>query len=98
MKAICLFLAVHVILCIHTSAQQPGWQWAQGCTGGYGGEGYSVTTDASGNVYTTGNFTSASMTFGGVTVSGPGNGNFFVVKYDASGNVLWARSAVGNSY
>ena len=61
----------------------------------------SITTDGSGNVYVIGDFGSASLTFGTTTLTNPNSSNYasviFIVKYDGSGNVLWAKSAGGTA-
>lgn len=72
----------------------------------FGGTGYdsgnSITTDASGNIYTTGAFRgSADFDPGAGTylLTGLGTGSdIFVQKLDASGNFLWARSFGGTSF
>ncbi|MDQ4140245.1 MAG: gliding motility-associated C-terminal domain-containing protein, partial [Bacteroidota bacterium] len=51
--------------------------------------------DGSGNSYVTGYFR-ASATFGAFTLTGLGRDDAFLVKYDANGNVLWAKNAGGN--
>ncbi len=61
----------------------------------YGGEyndwGRSVSTDASGNVYLTGYTTSTTgIASGGFQNTIGGNEDAFLVKFDASGNRLWA--------
>ena len=96
MKKIILLL---VILIVHASyfanAQAPSWQWAKNGVG-YGDEyGYSVTTDASGNVYMAGQFESSTVTFGTITLTNLGYSDLFIVKYDPNGNVVWAKSAGG---
>lgn len=53
-------------------------------------EAFSVTADASGNVYATGYFTSRA-TFGGEERISAGRTDVFVVKYSASGAFEWAR-------
>ncbi|MDX2245824.1 MAG: T9SS type A sorting domain-containing protein [Bacteroidia bacterium] len=72
----------------------------------FGGTGYdsgnSLTTDASGNVYTTGAFRGSSDFDPGagtylLTAVGTGS-DIFVQKLDASGNFLWARSFGGTSF
>jgi len=57
----------------------------------------SINTDASGNVYMTGIFSSPSLAFGTSTLTNIGIANVFVAKYDANGNVLWAKKAGGTS-
>jgi hypothetical protein len=76
-------------------AQAPSWAWAKNAGDSLQDIGYSVATDASGNVFITGGFTSDSITFGTTTLirTGTFGGNLFVVKYSPAGNVLWAKSA-----
>ena len=72
--------------------------WAKSA-GGVNDQAYGVSTDAGGDVIITGGFYSASIAFGTATLTnvvGTGTGNVFVVKYDANGNVLWARNAGGS--
>ncbi len=72
--------------------------WAKSELGNMGGVGYSAATDAFGNVYVTGYFGFAStITFGTITLSNIGLIDIFLVKYDASGNVLWAKSVGGGN-
>ena len=79
-----------------TQAQAPSWLWSKGVVSAVGG---SVKVDVNGNAYVTGAFTNT-VSFGDDTLIGIGYGNIFVVKYDPSGNVIWARSAggPGNGY
>lgn len=74
-------------------AQVPGLDWAKNIGGSAIVNGSSVTTDASGNVYTTGNFA-------GTADFNPGAGTFeltsndydgFISKVDANGNFVWAK-------
>lgn len=62
---------------------------------------YSISCDRSGNSYITGSF-SDSITFGAFTLTSR-SGEAYLVKYDSSGNVLWANAsssptANGNGY
>ncbi len=68
--------------------------WAKGAGGGSNDEGYSVSTDASGNIYLSGYFTQPSN-FGTIRLTSAGQADLFLAKYDPSGNVLWAKSAGG---
>ncbi len=76
-------------------AQTPYWDWAKG-TGGTADESATcMATDASGNVYVAGEFASYTIVFGTDTLIKQGNNtttDIFIVKYDALGNVLWAKS------
>jgi hypothetical protein len=62
-----------------------------------------IATDLDENVYVTGQFTSNSYesapspSFDGITVSKSGFTDIFVVKYDASGQIQWVRTAGGPS-
>jgi hypothetical protein len=49
-----------------------------------------ICTDANGNVYVVGNYTT-SITFDSITLA---NERAYIVKYDSSGNVLWAKGAL----
>jgi hypothetical protein len=67
------------------------------------GNGYAdadgVATDASGNIFITGNFYNDSISFGSFTLydphTGAQNSNIYLVKYDPSGNVIWAKNLGG---
>ena len=80
-------------------AQIPSWLWAKPGAGSDYDWGSSVTADASGNVIATGYFSSATISFGSVTLTNSGfpvsSSDIFVVKYSPSGNVLWAKSIGG---
>ncbi|MEQ8907935.1 MAG: SBBP repeat-containing protein [Vicingaceae bacterium] len=76
--------------------------WAKSFGGSSFDTGFSITVDASGNVFSTGRFI-------GITDFDPGAGtanltsssggyDVFVQKLDASGNFLWAKSFGGYSY
>ncbi len=70
--------------------------WAQSAGGSMDDKGFSVTTDAAGNVYLTGYFYSPTITIGTYTFTNAGNvGDIFIVKYDPSGNILWATKEGG---
>lgn len=79
--------------------QGPGWLWAHGAGSVSNDYGNAVCTDVDGNVYMTGTFQGASITFGAFTLQNTSEGflDFFVVKYDPQGNVIWAISDGGAS-
>jgi len=58
------------------------------------GKGVSVAADAAGNAYVAGNYIDT-LTFG--TFKLTGTGRMFLAKYDANGNVLWAKQDAGIS-
>lgn len=57
----------------------------------------AVVTDAFNNVYYTGYYSSSTLTLGSTVLQNPGApfSNLFVAKYDANGNLLWAKSTTG---
>jgi hypothetical protein len=70
--------------------------WANGTGGNASDEAYSCTADPGGNIIATGWFQSPTITFGTTVLTNAGNADMFIVKYDPSGNVLWAQSAGGS--
>ncbi|MEP7230897.1 MAG: SBBP repeat-containing protein [Ginsengibacter sp.] len=78
--------------------------WAKQMGGTLVDEAYAITTDASGNVYTTGyffgtaDFDPGSGTYVLSSAGGTADAVIFVSKLDASGNFLWARQMSGASY
>jgi hypothetical protein len=69
------------------------WFKGEGSTGN--DQGFNVTIDIYGNIYTSGWYDSPSISFGTYTLPNQGGGDVFVVKYDESGNVIWAKGAGG---
>jgi hypothetical protein len=76
------------------------FQWATNIGGVNPDRGFGITTDATGNVYTTGLFV-------GTVDFDPGAGalnltstqlDAFIQKLDASGNLVWAKSMGGSSW
>lgn len=79
-----------------SNAQAPNWQWAKSANGA----SYSIATDSNGNSYVTGSFNSSTITIGSFTLTNSSAGNhndLFIAKYDALGNVIWAKSAGGSN-
>lgn len=74
--------------------------WAKGA-GGSGLDGansISIGSSGAGDVYVTGYFSSPVATFSPLTLNNANsNMNTFIVKYDTSGNALWARKSIGNT-
>lgn len=59
--------------------------------------GNGVTTDKLGNVFVTGSYRNGSIVFGTTTLTNHGSDDFFLVKYNPSGNVIWAKSPTGGA-
>jgi hypothetical protein len=65
-------------------------EWVRQAGGTGQDTGRDLATDAAGNVYLVGGFEGVG-TFGGVTLTSAGSTDAFIVKYDADGDVVWAR-------
>jgi hypothetical protein len=92
-----LLIVLSMILNQNSFAQTTNWQWARSA-GTTGGEAVLGTaSDNSGNLYVIGWYSSATITFGTITLTNPGigTGDVFLVKYDASGTALWAKTFGG---
>lgn len=75
--------------------------WAKSAGGASFQDALCCTTDNNGNVIISGYFYGPTLDCGAtiLTNSGPSiTPDMFIVKYDSSGNVLWAKSAGGISY
>lgn len=73
--------------------------WVRGGGGAKTDRGYSVAVDGQGNVFVTGHYQSADATFGdGPALPLRGDYDVFTAKYDASGKLLWIRTAGGEKY
>jgi len=68
--------------------------WAKSGTGTFSGWG-TVAIDAYDNVYSAGSYASDTVTFGNYVLTG---GCIYIVKYDSSGNVIWANNIAGDPY
>ncbi len=89
------------ILLINFVANAQQFDWAQGYGSFVQDEGKSITTDANGNVFTTGTFRfDADFDAGADTFSltSQGGSDVFVQKLDATGNFVWAVSMGGTSF
>ncbi len=102
-KAILPFLFIALLVSAKFSnAQSPSWMWAKSAATNANGTngGSSLCVDQSGNVYVTGHFNTNTIVFGAFTFTNAntnGSEDIFIVKYDALGNVLWAKSSGGTN-
>jgi len=71
-------------------------QWARSIGGTSSDTGRSIATDSAGNVYVTGIYY-GSVTIGSTTLNSLYSYDTFVVKYDTSGTVQWAKSIGGTN-
>ena len=81
-------------------AQSPDFSWAYnyGGIGGIGGAA-GMAADKNGNIYMIGDFEVTSINFGGINLPdcpGVSGQNFCLVKFDSTGNTIWARNACGD--
>ncbi|MFC2137198.1 CARDB domain-containing protein, partial [Bacteroidota bacterium] len=70
------------------------WAKSVGTTSDESGMG--IATDASGNVYVTGNYNTP-IVFGATVLYSSGGGDIFLTKYNPNGDVLWATK-IGGAY
>lgn len=70
-----------------------GQQWQSATNGGGTANdiGQTVVTDEDGNVFVAGNF-SGTATFGDFTFESSGQQDFFLLKYNEEGVIVWAKS------
>jgi len=72
--------------------------WAKNANGSGTNIDGCIAADANGNVVVSGPYQGSTMTFGSVVLPSGFYGAVFIVKYSASGTVLWAKSADGCGY
>ncbi len=88
-----LFTILLLLTFAQAKSQAPNWLWGRTAPSTGWGEGWSVATDASNNVFFTGDY-EYSISFGSTNFTSPSY-TVFLAKYDSSGNVLWAKSPGG---
>ncbi len=75
-------------------------QWVSQSTGASREKGNAIALDASGNIFITGSYNSAAITFGSNSAINGTNDGFtsdaFVAKFDANGTNLWVKSNTSN--
>ncbi|MFH0865376.1 MAG: SBBP repeat-containing protein [Bacteroidota bacterium] len=96
------FLLVLTLICGKFILAQENaiMQWVKQIGGTYSDDrGYSLTLDASGNVYTTGFFGTADFDPGADTFNLTSvGGDIFISKIDSSGNFVWAEQMGGSDF
>jgi len=97
MKIANTYLCSFLLFLLWASKVEAQWRFARGAGGTNNETGTSVATDALGNLYLGGTFSSASISFGSYTLmnDSTGTSDIFIVKYDSLGNVLWAKREGG---
>ncbi len=70
--------------------------WAKNVGGTGADAGTALSTDGIGNTYITGRFSSSVLTANSNTLTNTGGIDAFLIKYDSSGNLIWAQSPNGN--
>ncbi len=96
---ICIFS--NLLISIFSFAQEPNYKWVVSASGNRDDVPYSICTDANGNTFVAGYFTSTKTNFGGIVLtnsSTTGSNEAFLAKYNAYGNLLWAKSVGGSTY
>ena len=98
MRSVLLLIAIALGNLVHAQSV-PNWLWAKNSVsqGGYSDYDFvqSVATDHDGNVYATGFFQSDNISFGPNAFAKSGAADVFLLKYDPSGNLVWAKRAGG---
>lgn len=93
-------LTLTLVIALQTEkslAQTTNWLWAKGAGSAGSEAALGTASDNNGNLYVIGWYSSATITFGSLTLTNPGvgTGDVFVVKYDATGTALWAKTFGG---
>lgn len=74
--------------------------WAKVAGGELLDQGNAIATDANGNSYVAGaiqtNGIYPTVSFDNITLTGHGDYDWFIAKYDVNGNVVWAKNAGSN--
>ncbi len=97
-KKISLLIALFLLQLNNISYAQVNFEWAKSISGTGLEVSYNVKVDASGNVYTTGQFEGTVDFDPGASTSNltaTGNRDIFISKFDMNGNYLWAKKMEG---
>lgn len=98
---ILIIIILNFFLAQIAASQNPDYLWGNTNSGNRSDYSESINTDNNNNIIVTGYFKSQTISFGTyLLTNADSSGNtydFYIVKYDPQGNVLWARSAGGNA-
>src|SRR5688572_16869938 len=85
----CLLISIVAMV----QAQSPDWEWVNSHGGSNYEWGQSVATDVAGNIIVGGAFYSPTFNLGATVFTSPDTTKHtsYIVKYDANGNVIWAK-------
>ncbi|HEY1202016.1 MAG TPA: MBG domain-containing protein [Niastella sp.] len=100
MKRIKLSVLAFLLIAGYISNAQPFYNWAKRFGGGNSDYGFSTAVDASGNVYSTGNFIGTVDFDPGAGVQNlvaAGANDVYISKLDATGRLVWAKRIGGTS-
>jgi hypothetical protein len=73
------------------------FEWVKQAGGNNGESGKAIATDSEGNVYVAGSYFSESVSFDSFELNTGWYSNFFLVKYNKRGDLLWVRNASGDA-
>jgi hypothetical protein len=71
--------------------------WAKSGNGNADDYVQQVSTDFNGDIFVGGSFNSSSLLFGSMTLHCTGGFDAFIIKYNSSGNIIWAKSGAGST-
>lgn len=93
-----------LLLILTSNAQVPTWEWKKTQTS-FGKSSdiiYGMKTDAAGNSYVVGKFYSDTINFGSFQLLNSDTtettSDFFIIKYDTNGDVVWAKKQLAGGY
>ncbi|GDX53511.1 hypothetical protein LBMAG27_25580 [Bacteroidota bacterium] len=82
---------------ISSGVKGQAWEWGAAAEQTYNAEGLKVATDAEGNLYGVGTYEGQLIISGDTLHSVDSTLDFIITKYDRFGNLIWVKSAGGNS-
>ena len=88
-------MLIVLLLLLPALTYAQNWQWANAATySDTNSMSSTLTVDLQGKVYVAGYFSSDMLMFNSFTITNPTHSShaMYMVKYDSSGNVLWAKN------